>query len=249
MKMKAVSILSITFFSLMFLSSAVYAGFQLDAETGAVFTGYNDVRIPGDTGTKLSLSDDLDGDPVWHYRARLGYTAMDKHYFGILAAPLTVTYSGRLDKDVTFQEKTFTSGTDVDATFMFNSYRFTYRYLSMNTETLKVGIGLTAKVRHASIKVESDTQSAEKKDLGFVPLLSFMVHWKFAQPVGLLVDGDALASQQGRAEDILFALTWDITDAIQAKAGYRILEGGADNDEVYTFSMFHYAVAGVTFTF
>jgi len=28
-------------------------------------------------------------------------------------------------------------------------------------------------------------------------------------------------------------------------AGYRILEGGADNEEVYTFSLFHYLVAGV----
>ena len=249
MKRNAVTVFSLIVFLLIFLSSAVYAEFQLDAETGAVFTGYNDVRIPGDTGTKLSLSDDLDGDPVWHYRARLGYTFNDKHYFGLLAAPLTTTYSGRLDKDVTFQEKTFTSGTDVDATFMFNSYRFTYRYLRIHTDTLTVGVGLTAKVRHASIKVESDTQSAEKKDLGFVPLLSFLVHWKFAQPVGFLVDGDALASKQGRAEDVLFALTWDITRNIQARGGYRILEGGADNDEVYTFSMFHYAVAGVTFTF
>jgi hypothetical protein len=28
-------------------------------------------------------------------------------------------------------------------------------------------------------------------------------------------------------------------------AGYRLLEGGADNDEVFTFALFHYAVAGV----
>jgi hypothetical protein len=31
--------------------------------------------------------------------------------------------------------------------------------------------------------------------------------------------------------------------------GYRILEGGADNDEVYTFSLFHYAIASVALEF
>jgi hypothetical protein len=37
--------------------------------------------------------------------------------------------------------------------------------------------------------------------------------------------------------------------AMRWRAGYRVLEGGADNDEVYTFSMFHYAVAGVAVRF
>lgn len=104
-------------------------------------------------------------------------------------------------------------------------------------------------IRHASIKLKSDDTTAEKKNPGFVPILSFMAHWKFSEPYGFLIDGDALASPRGRAADILFALTWDISEAIQAKAGYRILEGGADNDEVYTFSMFHYATAGLTFRF
>ena len=34
------------------------------------------------------------------------------------------------------------------------------------------------------------------------------------------------------------------TERVALMAGYRLLEGGADNDTVYTFSMFHYAVLG-----
>jgi len=34
--------------------------FWLDLETGAAFTGYNDVQIPADTGTAFSLAEDLD---------------------------------------------------------------------------------------------------------------------------------------------------------------------------------------------
>jgi hypothetical protein len=59
------------------------------------------------------------------------------------------------------------------------------------------------------------------------------------------VAGDALVGPQGRAEDVLLALIYDIAPSTKLFAGYRVLEGGADNDEVYTFSLFHYAVAGM----
>jgi hypothetical protein len=40
-----------------------------------------------------------------------------------------------------------------------------------------------------------------------------------------------------------------LSRAVSVDAGYRLLEGGADNDEVYTFAFFHYAVAGVRVSF
>jgi len=231
------------------IPAQVFAVFLFDIETGAVLTGYNDVRIPGDSGTKFSLSDDLDADPVWFYRISPGFIFGEKHYFGALIAPFTVRSSGTLDRDIVFAGKTFNQGERVDAVFMFNSYRLTYRYNGFKRGNLSGGIGFTGKIRHASIKIESDSRESEKKNIGFVPIINFMLRWDFASPFGFLIEGDALASPQGRAEDILFAFTWEINDKVQAKAGYRILEGGADNDEVYTFSMFHYAAAGVTVRF
>ena len=44
---------------------------------------------------------------------------------------------------------------------------------------------------------------------------------------------------------MLFAVVRDVGASTKLFAGYRILEGGADNDEVYTFSLFHSLVAGV----
>jgi len=37
------------------------AGVELDLETGVAVAGGNDVAIPGDSGTRLSLTEDLDG--------------------------------------------------------------------------------------------------------------------------------------------------------------------------------------------
>jgi hypothetical protein len=61
--------------------------------------------------------------------------------------------------------------------------------------------------------------------------------------------GDALAAPQGRAEDILAAFYAEAAEGIRLRLGYRILEGGADNDEVYNFTLVHYLSAGLTLTF
>lgn len=45
----------------------------LDVENGAVFSGYNDVEIPRDIGTRFSLSEELKTDPAYFFRLRLGY--------------------------------------------------------------------------------------------------------------------------------------------------------------------------------
>jgi hypothetical protein len=109
--------------------------------------------------------------------------------------------------------------------------------------------GVSAKVRDAAIRLKGGGQESESTDLGFVPLLSFNATW-FANPsLRIVLDGDALAAPQGRAEDVLLAAEAPLNDHVSLKAGYRILEGGADNDKVYTFSIFHYAVAGLVMTF
>ena len=77
----------------------------------------------------------------------------------------------------------------------------------------------------------------------------FRLLWRIDDAFGLLPEGDVLAAPQGRAEDVLIAATYKFSDNLGIRAGYRILEGGADNDEVYNFALFHYASAGITYTF
>ncbi len=57
-----------------------------------------------------------------------------------------------------------------------------------------------------------------------------------------------MAAPQGRAEDVLIAATYKLSVKVALKTGYRILEGGADNDEVYNFSLFNYALVGLSIT-
>ena len=59
---------------------------------------------------------------------------------------------------------------------------------------------------------------------------------------------DARTAPQGRAEDVLLALTWALSEDTESRAGYRTLEGGADNEDVYSFAWLHYAVAALALT-
>jgi hypothetical protein len=224
-----------------------HARFSFDLESGAVFSGHNDVRIPGDTGTLFSLSEDLDSESTIFFRARLHYTVSARGDLSLLIAPLEIRAAGRAKKDIDFEGRTFHAERLLDATYRFNSYRLTYRYDLYDTEDLEFGLGLTGKIRDAEIRLVSDEIESSKSNVGFVPLINFRILWRIGNRLSLLADGDALAAPQGRAEDVMAALQYRISDQLTMRAGYRILEGGADNDEVYNFALLNYAVIGITF--
>ncbi|NPV83231.1 MAG: hypothetical protein HPY46_06595 [Candidatus Aminicenantes bacterium] len=221
----------------------------VDLENGAVLSGYNDVAIPGDTGTRFSLSEELKTDAAYFFRFRAGYQWKSRHTISVLFAPLTLKAAGSLDRPLFFYEELFPAGTPLTGRYKFNSYRLTYRYDFVRKGRWQVGVGLTAKIRDAAIKIEGGGLSSTKTNVGFVPLINLRVFWQFHDRWGLLLEGDGAVAKQGRAEDFLLALQWKVRDNLSLKFGYRILEGGADVEEVYSFSLLHYLSAGLTFTF
>lgn len=222
---------------------------SFNAETGLIFTGYNTVGIPGTTGTKISLKEDLNSHPQIYYRLKADYFFKERHKISLLVAPLTVDYKGSLPYTVFFANEVFPAHTNLNATYKFNSYRFTYCYYLLKSPTIDIGLGITAKIRDAKIAMESSSSYGELIDLGGVPLIYFTIWWRCNDKFGILVDGDALAVKFGRAEDVLIASTYKYSDRLVFKAGYRILEGGSDGSTVYTFALFHYASLGVSVNF
>ena len=232
-----------------FLNAGIVSKLQIDLETGIINSGYNDARIPGDSGTKFSLSEELKTDDDFYYRVRLNYRLSEKSTISVLYAPLQLEAKGKLDKEVIFRNKTFAANTPLTADYKFNSYRLTYRYRFFNKEKWQLGFGITGKIRDANIGLKDANQSSSKDNVGFVPLINFRFAYSFNPKFGFLFMGDALAAPQGRAEDVLTAFTYNMNNNITAKLGYRLLEGGADNDEVYTFSCFNYLSLGLVWKF
>jgi hypothetical protein len=64
----------------------------------------------------------------------------------------------------------------------------------------------------------------------------------FAGGVEAEFEAGVVAATLARVDRSTSRLT---SEAIELRAGYRMLEGGADNDEVYSFAWLHYATLGV----
>jgi hypothetical protein len=224
------------------------AQFTIDVEGGYIFSiPYNKVRIPAAGGTQFDLAKDLRAKNTYAGRVRLNYTINQRHIVSVLYAPLTIKSSGQIDRPINYNEEIFPANVPLDAEYKFNSYRLTYRYLIVDNEKIKFGLGLTGKVRDANITLRSNTSSADFPDLGVVPLINIYFSYTPIDKMQFLLEGDALGSKQGRAEDIFAGISYGFSETLSGKIGYRILEGGADVERNYNFSWFNYAVLGFVY--
>lgn len=222
----------------------------LDIEGGLVVPGYNDVQIPNnDNATRFSLKDDVGIDNKVYYRLRLSYLLSRRHQLSLLYAPLSLNAAGSLKTPVNFQDARFEAGTAVTGLYRFNSYRLSYRYRLLDRRSLSVWIGFTAKIRDAEIKIQSDNQVSSRTNVGFVPLLHFYMDWQWGSRWGMVLEADALAAKQGRAEDVSATVYYRLNQNVRFKMGYRFVEGGSDGDEVYNFAFINYFSAGMVLDF
>ena len=235
--------------SLAVLASPAGAGeVRASLEAGAAWQTRNDFRIPGDGGTLVELAN-YDQGPVAAFRATLTWDLTSRQSLRLLAAPLRLETTFTPESPVVFQDLTFPAGRPIDATYAFNSYRLSWYWRFPPGQKWSFRLGATLKVRDAEIGLAGDPGSSVKDDLGVVPLLYVYARYQATDRFALELEADALAAPQGRAEDVSLKGVFRLSDRLDLDLGYRLLEGGADNDEVYTFAFFHYAVAGVRVRF
>jgi hypothetical protein len=228
--------------------------FTVELEAGPVWQSRNVAEAPNDgTATRFSLRDLLGTGPWPAGRVTLGWNPWDRHGFRLLLAPLTVQDDVIPTETIRFEGSTFPGGEGARATYTFNSWRGTYRYLVHESSTLQGWVGGTAKIRDAVIGLESTSPAetpirAEKTDLGFVPLLHLAGRW--TPSPGWVVTGelDGLAGGPGRAFDVAITAGRDLGRGWSLHTGYRTVEGGADIEEVYSFAWFHYGILGLRWT-
>lgn len=220
----------------------------LHAEAGPVWQTRNDFRIPGDRGTRVELGA-VDPGPSGSLRGSLTWDLTERQSLRLLAAPLTVETAFTPASPIVFQDLVFPAGQPTQARYVFNSYRLSWYWRFAPGHRWSLRLGATLKVRNAEIGLSGAPGRSVKDDLGVVPLLYAQARYQATERLALEAEADALAAPQGRAEDVSLKAVLRLTDAIDLDVGYRLLEGGADNDEVYTFGFFHYAVAGLRIRF
>ncbi|GGX57769.1 hypothetical protein [Saccharospirillum salsuginis] len=236
--------------SLMVAVSSPTLAYEVTLEAGPLAFGYNDAQIPNDdTGDRFDLMALTGAGPVPYVRASLETTFNQRHTVRALYAPVSIEGEGTLPEDTRFAGETFLADTDTTAYYQFNTYRLTYRYTFHDSPNWTLGVGLTALVRDADIRLTQGNTEANRSDLGVVPLLHFNAVRRFNDQWAAEFDIDAAGSPQGRAVDAALAAEYRFGEHWTGRVGYRTLEGGGDAGSVYTFAWLHYGLLGVSYTF
>lgn len=234
------------FFLCVLPDSPVIAGtFRLELEAGPAFQTRNDFAVPGDTGTRVAL----DNSTTAALRASLHWNFGRKWSLRWMGAPLRLSEDFAATQPVLFQETLFAAGQNLSTRYRFDSYRMSAYYRFAPRGNWSYRLGFTVKVRDAEIRLQGAEGTESKSNTGAVPLVYGGLRYEHRSGIALDVEADALGAPQGRAIDVLTRLEFPVTSRVRGYAGYRILDGGADNDEVYTFATFHYLVGGITFVF
>jgi len=223
-------------------------GLRLDLEAGSAWQARNNFAVPNETGTLVRLADVTHG-PAFAPRASLYWDVGKKQTLRFLAAPLRLETSYRPGEPVDFQDRTFSAGEPLAVRYEFDSYRVTWMYRFAPRGRWSWRLGATAKVRSAAIRLAGSRTRADETNVGLVPLLHAGLRYESGGPLAVDVEADALAAPQGRAEDLAARIEWRMGGRWSWFAGYRLLEGGADVDKVYSFAWFHYAMGGVSLRF
>lgn len=246
MKKIKLTILSIVA-SISTLPAFASGSIRLHTEFGLLQNTYNQVRIPGDEGTRFNMRKSFNDGPYF----RLDYKKTLNNNYGLrfLYAPLKIKGDHTYGRDINFNGQVFNQNQEVKTLYQFNSYRVSYFYQWVKRENWKVNVGLTGKIRDANIELKQGSTKTNRYDLGFVPLLYLWSEYWVTQDTKFTLDFDGLAAPQGRAFDIAAMVGHRLSPSVIANLGYRTLEGGVDNDKVYNFCQFSFYFAALEILF
>ncbi len=167
---------------------------------------------------------------------------------GFSVAPFEVSGAGDLSTDTVFADEVFSAGA-IKGAYKFDVVKISYRYALEPRGNWQWKIGFTGLIRDANVALRQGAISANDDNVGFAPLFYMGAEYRFPRSWRLRFDFDGLAGGPGRAFDLAFKATYNVGENWQVGAGYRLLEGGVDTDDVYNFAWVNYLLLEVGYQF
>ena len=206
---------------------------SLNFDVAQTSTIFNRFSIPSSELNQLSTPTDK---IALSYRFTGYFDLASANKLYLMIAPLEVSYSFKSTKNFRFNKTDFSTDTDTEVAYKFNSYRIGYLW-HWNASSFRYWLGVVAKIRDAKISVSQAAQSDSYDNIGFVPLASIGFDWKLFSNFSLFHHTDALGASQGSAYDSQLELKYS-WGSFASSVGKRVLGGGADNEKVYNFAQF-----------
>ena len=228
----------------LFCSTSYASDHTLRLESGSIQSNYNYFKIDADQGTRVDLPKKNLG---FFYRIEGEWALTKEHSLRFLYAPLTGKYEINPRESINFDNEIFIAGKKTAVAYRFNSYRVGYIYNFISEADYKLRIGATGKIREAYIELENESKSQKYAKVGFVPLFYFGAIYPLSDQVVLNFNADCLAAPQGRAIDTMVEAGYILNDQFDLAIGGRVVEGGADNEKVKNFALFHFYFLSLTY--
>lgn len=220
-------------------------GVRAELELGPSWFSRNDIRIPGDAGTRFDMTDLTGSGPDPFVRAEVVLDIDERHGVRLVLAPLEVSGSGDLPQPTRFDDTDFAAGA-TRGSYRFSTWKLTYRYTLHEQRRWRWRIGFTGLIRDAEVSLQQGDLAASDANVGFVPLLHLAADYRLSDRWQLSLDFDGLAGGPGRAFDVALEASYRLNRRWRLGAGYRTLEGGVDSDDVYSFGWLHYGILSIS---
>jgi len=232
------------------LNSGFFSNGQsfVNLESGAIFTGVNDIRN-GNNGSVISLKSDFHIPVIPFLRVRAGYLLDEKYHFSFLYAPLKIEQTGTIERDILFDGKNFKASIPIEVVYKFNSYRFTYNRRIIRKDNFIFGLGVSAKIRDAGVLLKNRDALSKNFSIGFAPLLNLLANWNISKKTGIDIFGEGISASKGRAIDLSLSGSYRFSKDLQGNIGYRLLEGGSNGTNRYNFIQLHFIFVGLNYAF
>ena len=214
-------------------------------EGGAFWVAKNEIRIPA-AGTSVGFKSLAGSGARGFFRLNYVQSLAEKRGFRVMCAPLNYSGTGQLSRTTEFNGKTFLPGIDTKGTYRFNSYRVSYWTTPRGIDARwNLRLGITLKVRDASVGLSQSGVASHYDDVGVVPLFYASGERALGPRWNFMFDFDGFAVPMGRAIDLGLYLAYAISPQTSVTIGARALDGGADNDKVFNAATFTYLSVGV----
>lgn len=221
---------------------------ELTVEGQVSWQQRNAVQSPNDASATRFALDAITGDgPAVAPRVALRWPLRggeSRHELTALWAPLKLDGTGTAPLPLRFEGVAFGPGA-IRGDYRFDSWRVGWRWRWIDRPDLVVRLGATAKIRDARIGLAQGALRASKSNTGFVPLLHLSAERPATERWSWAVELDGLAGGPGYAVDAAALLRYRLDERWLLQGGVRLLDGGADNDEVYAFARFTGLTLGV----
>ena len=245
--MRRIGFLTLVIVALAALPQTASAQILLEWELGMAWVGRNDIRVPGDGGTTFSMVNDLETEPEFAQRIRVGGLFGGRHVITFLYIPFRIQAEGAFDQPVSFEGITFQDGVPTLAQYRANTGRLSYRYGTVASEGFRLRVGGSATLRDTKISLENAAgEAASQSGLDFLPLLAADARWFFTEAMSALVDVEGMLMPEGGALDALIAVDVEPADRFRFRVGYRMTQTKVDRIHLYNSLLTHHFVIGIS---